>query len=79
MKQITKQEYEVAKNHGLLYDGKTAHPGMDRVVLNRALYNNNTSGRNFVRCKNGHVYVTEGNEGILNSINYFMKKEHGCD
>jgi hypothetical protein len=74
MRRINKQEYEMCKKHGLLYDGKTLYDGLDKSVKNRAQYKNNVFGRNYVRTKR-NVYITTGRNGISDSLDYFMKKE----
>jgi hypothetical protein len=75
MRKINKQEYEMCKKHGLLYDGKNLYDGIDKSVAGRAQYKNGAFGRNYIRVRNSHVYVTEGRNGIYDSIQYFMKKE----
>jgi len=78
MRKINKFEYEICKKRGLLYDGKNLYDGLDKSVANRANYKNNVFGRNWIRTKNSY-FITEGRNGITDSLDYFMKKEveHG--
>ena len=70
MKRITQQEYEIAKKYGLLYDGKNNYPGLNKNVQRKSFL-----GRSYVRTCHGAVYVTEGRDGIYDSILYFLEKE----
>jgi hypothetical protein len=74
MRRISKEEYEMCVKKNLLFDGVHIPKNLDKAVLNRASYKNNVFGRNFVKTRHG-VYITEGHNGISDSLDYFMKKE----
>lgn len=69
MKRITQQEYEIAKKYGLLYDGKNNYPGLNKGVKSKGMF-----GRTFVRTRHA-IFVSEGRDGIYDSILYFLEKE----
>lgn len=67
MKKITESEYQVALENGLLYDGEHKRPNLNKRV-ERAGY------RTFKRTRHG-IYVSEGRDGIYESILYYMEKD----
>ena len=62
MKRITEQQYQICKEHGLLYDGKNVYKGLDKRVERSAYF-----GRTWIRTKNA-IYVTEGQDGIYDAV-----------
>jgi len=67
MKRITEEQYKICKNHGLIYDGKNVYKGLDKKI-ERAGF------RTFCRTRHG-IYVSEGSQGIYDSMIYFEKKD----
>ena len=79
MRRINKQEYEMCVKKNLLFDGVHFPENLDKSVRNRAQYKNNVFGRNWIRTKNSY-FITEGRNGISDSLDYFMKKDIiNCD
>ena len=72
MRRISEQEYQIAKKYNLLFDGKTVYK-----ELNPTIKRNASNGRTYVRTCHGHVFVTEGQQGIYDMIVSFMQKENG--
>jgi hypothetical protein len=68
MKRITEQQYQICKEHGLLYDGKNTYKGLNKKVEQSAY-----SGRTFVRTRHG-IFLTEGSQGIYDMMLEFEKK-----
>ena len=68
MKRITEQQYQICKEHGLLYDGKNTYKGLNKRVEQSAY-----SGRTFVRTRHG-IFLTEGSQGIYDMMLEFEKK-----
>ena len=69
MKRITEQQYQICKEHGLLYDGKNTYKGLDKRV-ERSAY----SGRTFVRTRHS-IFLTEGQDGVYDAMLNFEKNE----
>ena len=68
MKRITEQQYQICKEHGLLYDGKNTYKGLNKKVEQSAY-----SGRTFIRTRHG-IFLTEGSQGIYDMMLEFEKK-----
>ena len=69
MRKISEREYQIAKKHNLLFDGKTVYK-----ELNPTIKRNASNGRTFVRTRHA-IYATEGRDGIYDKIQEFVQKE----
>lgn len=69
MRKISEREYQIAKKHNLLFDGKNVYKELHPMIKQNA-----SNGRTFVRTRHS-VWVTEGQQGIYDMIVNFMQKE----
>lgn len=70
MRRINEQEYQIAKKYNLLFDGKNVYE-----KLNPKVKSHTSNGRTYIRTRHG-LYVTEGYQGIYDSIVYFSEREN---
>lgn len=66
---ISDTDRKICEKYGLLYDGKHRKRGMNKRVLA-----GDSLARTYVRTRH-HVFITEGYDGIQNSLEYFKKKD----
>lgn len=69
MRKISEREYQIAKKHNLLFDGKNVYKELYPMIKRNA-----SNGRTFVRTRHA-IWVTEGQQGIYDLILDFERKE----
>lgn len=74
MRKISEREYQIAKKHNLLFDGKNVYKELHPMIKRNA-----SNGRTFIRTCHGHIWVTEGQQGIYDMILAFIEKESGIN
>lgn len=68
MKRITERQYQTCKEHGLLFDGRTVYKGLDKRIQRLGF-------KTFQRTRH-NVYVSDGSNGIYDSLVYFERKDN---